>query len=388
MHHRTRFLVLALTTPLVLFTVVGGLLGQQASPPGAYPQLRMFDDVVSLIFGNYVEEPEPADVLEGAMRGLADALDADSSFLTPGDIKVLEARTPPPTGESGLALTRQFGLRVVAAREGSPADRAGLHTGDYLRSIDGRLTRHMSLYEGERLLHGPVGKKVALVVQRGMATETHEVALTLAAASQVGVTSRLASPDVGLVRVAAFTERTVSDVEQQVAQLRTQGVASLIVDVRHTADGDPEAGVALARLFVPSGTLAIREARGAGQERVEAQPGDGAITLPLTLLTSNGTSRAAEVFAAAIVDNERGEIVGERTLGRASAQKLIKLPDGTGLWLTYLRWLSPTGTAIHGTGLTPEVAVSEPDREFGAPRPTEDPILDKALERITARADA
>jgi carboxyl-terminal processing protease len=388
MHHRTRFLVLALTTPLVLFTVVGGLLGQQASPPGAYPQLRVFDDVVSLIFGNYVEEPEPAEVLEGAMRGLADALDADSSFLTPGDIKVLEARTPPPTGESGLALTRQFGLRVVAAREGSPADRAGLQTGDYLRSIDGQLTRHMSLYEGERLLRGPVGRKVALVVQRGIATETHEVALTLAAAPRVGVTSRLAASHVGLVRVAAFTERTVSDVEQQVAQLRTQGATSLIVDVRHTADGDPAAGVALARLFVPSGTLAIRESRGAGQERVDAQPGDGAITLPVTLLTSNGTSRAAEVFAAAIVDNERGDIVGERTLGRASAQKLVKLPDGTGLWLTYLRWLSPKGTAIHGTGLTPEVAVSEPDREFGAPRPAEDPILDRALERISARADA
>jgi carboxyl-terminal processing protease len=90
------------------------------------------------------------------------------------------------------------------------------------------------------------------------------------------------------------------------------------------------------------------------------------------------------VFAAALVDNGRATSVGERTLGRAAAQKLVKLPDGSGLWLTHQRWLTPKGTAIHGTGLTPEVAVAEPDVEFGAPRPTSDPILDKALEHIAS----
>lgn len=382
MHHRTRFFVLALTTPLVLFTVVGGLLGQQATPPGAYPHLRIFDDVVSLVFGNYVEEPEPAKVLDGAMRGLADALDPESSLLEPDQVRAVEAHAPEAPGGTGLAITRQYYLRVVAARDDSPAAQAGLRTGDYLRAIDGKSTRHMTLYEGERLLRGPVGTTITLTILRGSATDTHEVPLTFAADKPLAVTSRMATPTVGLVRIASVGAQTAAEVRQQVGALQAKGATSLIVDVRHTADGEPAQGLALARLFVDAGTLGIKETRGGVQEKVEAQPGDAALEIPVTVLTTNGTSQAAEVFAAALVGNDRATQVGERTLGRAAAQKLVKLPDGGGLWLTYLRWLTPKGAPIHGTGLTPDVLVSEPDVEFGAPAPTNDPILEKALERI------
>jgi carboxyl-terminal processing protease len=141
-------------------------------------------------------------------------------------------------------------------------------------------------------------------------------------------------------------------------------------------------------LFVKTGTLAVREARGEAKQTTEAKPGDGAIALPVLLLTTNGTSQAAEVFAAALVENDRAKAVGERTLGRAAAQKLVKLPDGSGLWLTYARWLGPKGTAIHGTGLVPAVPVSEPDVDFGVPVATEDPILEKALETATGKTAA
>lgn len=384
MHRRTRLLVLVLTTPLVLFTVVGGLLGQQATPPGAYPQLRVFDDVVSLIFGNYVEEADAETVMDGALRGLSDALDPDSSFLTPAHVDAIEDGAADAPGGTGLSLTRQYYLRVVAAREGSPAYRAGLQTGDYIRAIDGKSTRHMTLFEGERLLRGPVGTSVTLTVLRGSATDAHEVRLTREPSATPAVTARLVDGRVGLVRVPAFGEGTPEAVRARVNALEQQGATSLIVDLRHTAEGVPDVGVALAQLFVPEGTLAITETRGGTQTPVAASGAAPATTLPVTILTTNGTSQAAEVFAAALADNGRATLVGERTLGRAAAQKLVKLPDGSGLWLTYKRWLTPKGTAIHGTGLTPEVAVAEPDVEFGAERPTADPILDKALEHIAA----
>lgn len=384
MHHRTRLLVLVLTTPLVLFTVVGGLLGQQVTPPGAYPQLRVFDDVVSLIFGNYVEEPEAARVMDGALRGLSDALDPDSSFLAPADVRLAEAGPVREGGTTGLAITRQYYLRVVAAREGSPAAAAGLLTGDYIRAIDGLSTRHMSVFEGDRRLRGPVGQTVMLTILRGSATDTHEVPLTFAAEAAPVVTSRMVAERVGLVRVPAVSQRSAAEVRAQAAALQAKGATALIVDVRHSAEGEPTHGIALARVFVGTGTLGIKETRGGTQEKVEAVAGEAALALPVTILTTNGTSQAAEVFAAALVDHGRATIVGERTLGRAAAQKLVKLPDGSGLWLTYLRWLTPNGTAIHGTGLTPTVAVAEPDMEFGAPRPTTDPILDKALELVAA----
>ncbi|WP_396625003.1 S41 family peptidase [Luteitalea sp.] len=383
---RTRYLVLALTTPLVVFTLVGGLLGQQRTAPGAYPHLRVFDDVVSLIFGSYVEEPNAGTVLDGAMQGLAEGLDPDSSWLDAEQIKRLDAATDAATGTTGLSLTRQYYLRVVAARDGSPAAQAGLHTGDYIRAIDGASTRHMSLFQGERLLRGTPGSKVTLTVLRGSQTDTHDVVLTRVAPLPLAVDAKVAAPGVGLLRVSAFGERTPQQLRDAVARVTAQGATQVLIDLRHTAEGDPALGAEAARVFVKTGTLAIREARNQGQQKVEAKAGDGGLTLPVTLLTTNGTSQAAEVFAAALVENDRASIVGERTLGRAAAQKLVKLPDGSGLWLTYARWLSPKGTAIHGTGLVPKVAVSEPDVEFGTPRPSEDPILDKALETIGAKA--
>ncbi len=389
MTSRTRFLVLALTTPLVLFTLVGGLLGQQRTTPGAYPELRVFDDVVSLIFGSYVEEPNPDTVLEGAMQGLAEGLDPDSSYLAPAHVAQAQAepgRTP--AGTTGLTLTRQYYLRVVAARDGSPAAAAGLHTGDYIRAIDGKSTRHMSLFEGQRLIEGPVGSTVTLTVLRGSATDTHDVPLTRVAPLAAEVSGRMAAPSVGLLRVTAFSDRTAAQMRQAIDRLDRQGATQVLIDIRHTAEGDPALGAEPARLFVKSGVIAIREARGEQPQKTEAQAGDGAITLPVTLLTTNGTSQAAEVFAAALVENDRARTVGERTLGRAAAQKLVKLPDGSGLWLTYARWLGPKGAAIHGTGIVPGTPVSEPDVEFGEPAATEDPILEKALEAVAVKAAA
>jgi carboxyl-terminal processing protease len=140
-------------------------------------------------------------------------------------------------------------------------------------------------------------------------------------------------------------------------------------------------------LFVPSGTLAIRESRSGGQQTVSAAKGDGAITLPVTVLIDDGTSGAAEVFAAALSGNKRAELVGERTLGRAAQQELVKLPDGSGLWMTASRYLTPAGVAIQAKGLEPDVAVSQPELDFGAAAPS-DPVLERALGRLATKKAA
>jgi carboxyl-terminal processing protease len=146
--------------------------------------------------------------------------------------------------------------------------------------------------------------------------------------------------------------------------------------------------VALARLFVANGTIAIRETKGAARETIAAAAGDGSVTLPVVLLVDTGTSAAAELFAAALVGNKRGELIGGHTMGRAAQQKLIKLPDGSGLWLSTTRFLTPGGDALHEKGLEPAVAVDEPEVEFGQAPPTTDPVLDKALERLSEKKAA
>jgi carboxyl-terminal processing protease len=202
------------------------------------------------------------------------------------------------------------------------------------------------------------------------------------------VKSRIAAPGVGYLRIAEFTKATPEQIRSEIASLAKSGARSAIIDVRGTAFGDAEAGLAAARLFVKSGVLVYRQDRGKEKEPVSAAAGDGTITLNTVLLTDNGTSNGAEVFAAALSGNKRAQLVGERTLGRAARQKLVRLPDGSGLMLTHLIYLTPASVAIHEKGLVPDIAVEQPDIDFGQPAATKDPTLDKAIETLTVKAAA
>jgi carboxyl-terminal processing protease len=386
---RTRWIVLLVSTPVVAFVVIGSLLGRTLASQGAYEHLRVFEDVVSLVTQNYVEPVNVERVMTGAMRGLADGLDADSAYLTADQVKTFDTERTPSPGTTGIELTRGYYLRIVSARDGSAAARAGLRTGDYVRAINGTPTRNLSALEGMRQLRGPVGSKITLTVLRGSATDPRDITLVREAPSTVDVTPRLQAPGVGYVRVAAFGPGAAGRLEQAVAGLAKQGATSVIVDLRDTAEGKLEEGIASARPFVPAGkTLSSRETKAVKDSLVMAGPSDGHVSTPLVLLTTNGTSGAAELFAAALLDNKRATLVGEHTLGRAGVQKLVKLPDGSALYMTVARYLAPGGTSIHGTGLTPTIDVEEPEREFGAAAPATDPILDKALESLRVKKAA
>lgn len=388
MNARTRLAVLLVATPLVVFALVGGFLGQASAREESYQHLRIFEDVVSLITSNYVEDVNVDKVMDGAMRGLAEGLDADSAWLTPDQVAQAAKGGPLPEGDTGIDIVRQYYLRVVSVRDGSPAAGAGLRTGDYLRMIDGKPTRDLSAFEGRRLLRGPAGSTVKLLVLRGSAAEPHEVMLTRQKLPPAAVTGRLVERDVALVRIPAFTKDTAGQVSRAIADLQKQGASRVLLDVRATSVGEPADGLPTARLFVASGTLVQREQRDHPSTSIAAASGDGRITLPLVVMTTAGTAGAAEVLAAAIAGNERGAIVGERTLGRVAEQKLVPLSDGSGLWLTYARFLTPAGKALHGQGVEPTVAVEEPDVEFGAGPPETDPILTKALETLATRQAA
>jgi carboxyl-terminal processing protease len=389
MTSRTRAIVLSITAPVIVFAIVGGLLGQVMAREDTYQHLKIFDDVVSLISSNYVEPVNLDKVMRGAMNGLADSLDADSAYLTPDEVRQVEASAPLAPAEVGLELTRQYYLRIISARENSPAARAGLRTGDYVRAINDLPTRDMSVWEGVRALRGTAGSKVKLTVFRGNQADPHDVELTREVLPLADVSGRVASTGVGYVRIQSIGARTLDQVKTQIADLTKAGASKLIVDVRRTSTGTYEQGIALARLFVAKGTLAMRESKGApSREMIVSNAGDGAVTIPAVLLVDTGTSGAAEVFAAALAGNERADLIGEHTIGRAGIQRLIKLPDGSGLWLTTIRYLTPAGAPLHEKGLTPTVGIDIPDVEFGQPAPAGDPALDKAIERFAEKKAA
>lgn len=385
---RGRVLVLAVSMPVIAFAVIGGFMSNAMARQDSYQYLRIFEDVVSLILNNYVEDVNVDKVMHGAMHGLADGLDPDSAYLDAGQIKVIDKGETGGAGQTGLEVTRQYYLRVIAARDGSAAAKAGLMPGDYIRAIDGQSTRDTSVYEGQRLLRGKPGTTVHLTVLRGNAAEPHEIDLVREELPALPVKSRVAAPGVGYLRIAEFGQATADQIKSEVASLTKAGAKQLIVDVRGTAFGDAEAGVAAARVFVQSGVLTYRQDRGKEKEAVPVAAGDGAIALATAVLTDNGTSGGAEVFAAALAGNKRATLIGERTLGRAARQKLVRLPDGSGLMLTHLIYLTPSGAAIHEKGLTPDIAVEQPDLEFGQPPAPKDATIDKAIESLTMKAAA
>ncbi len=324
------------------------------------------------------------------MRGLADGLDPDSAFLSPGQVKAVEAGEAPPDGDVGIELTRRYYLYVIAARDGSPAQKAGLRTADTIRAIDGKPTRDMSVFEGTRALRGKAGTKVTLTIIRGNAADPHEVVLVRDKVAGPLVTSRLIGTT-GYLRIVSFRNGVVEELRKQAARSGEERREES--DRRRPPHGRRAARKrhrGRARLHQ------VRHARDQGRPRQagNARAGDGrAPAMAQSIFRPRCSSRPArpdpgELFVAAMNDNDRAELIGERTLGRAGIQKLVKLPEGRGLWLTYARYLTPKGNPIQGRGLEPDVAVDDPDVEFGAPASDKDPILDAALERMKLKVAA
>ncbi len=217
MSARTRLIVMTISAPVIAFAVVGGFLGKVLARDNTYQHLKIFDDVIGLITSNYVEEVNVDKVMHGAMHGLADGLDPDSAYLDAAQVKVLDKGEAMGTAQTGLEMTRQYYLRVIAARDGSPAARAGLMPGDYVRAIDGQSTRDTTVYEGQRLLRGKAGSKVRLTVLRGNAAEPHDIELVREELPAAPVKGRIAAPGIGYLRVAEFGKATADQLKSEIA---------------------------------------------------------------------------------------------------------------------------------------------------------------------------
>jgi carboxyl-terminal processing protease len=376
-------LVLLISTPLTLLLIVGGLLG--AARPAAQQAVKplgMFNEVTQKIVNSYVTQVNMEKVFDGAMRGLVDGLDASSAYLTPEEVRAYTANVPLPAGDVGVVVTRPY-LRVVGVRDGSPAATAGLQTGDIIRAIDDLPTRDMSAFAGARALRGAPGTKTTLVIIRGNAADPHPIVVTRAVPSTARASVKRAASGTSYIRVESFGPGVADAIRASLTSLGSPA-GGLVIDLRGTADGVAADGIAAARLFVKTGTLATLAGRAPADRTVTtAGPDDGMFTAPLVLLVSNGTANAAEIFAAALAGNKRARLVGEPTAGIAAEQHLVQLSEGHGLWLTDRRYLQTDGTPIHEHGLRPDVPMAIPIVGFEEQPPATDDVLARGIEELT-----
>lgn len=381
MSPRTRLMIAMASTGLVFYLAVGSVLSR-VKGDDTYGQLSIFNEVVRLVIDSYVEPVDLDRTLDGALRGLGDALDGESAWLDDATFRAYTAGKPDGAGEVGLALTRRFTfLMVVAPAPGSPAERAGLRAGDVIKSIDEHHTRTLSVPAGLQALRGAAGTTVKLQVLRPGAADPIEFSLVRERLLAGAVRSTRPTPHTAVVRIEEFTAQTAAELRAELEGLHRAGVRALALDLRQVARGPVEHGAAVAQLFVRSGIVAKTVSRKGAPVEISADPAKVAWDGQVVVLTSRGTAGAAEVVAAALLDAGRGSVVGETTFGLAAVQRPFPMPEG-GLILTVAKYVSPKGTPIHLKGVKPDVEV-----EVGEAKPGEDPVLDKAL-AILAGAEA
>ena len=388
MSTKTRWIIALASLPVIAFTLIGGYLGRVSAGENTYRHLRIFEDVVSLISNNYVEEVDLDEVMQGALRGLAEGLDSDSAYLLEEDVDRLERGGVLPEGKVGLTVTRRYYTQVVATRDGSPAAAAGILPGDFVRAIDGEPTRFMSAIEADRRLHGQPGSTVTVSLIRGRTQEPYDITLERNTTANLEVTGRLLDTTnaIGIVRIPSFHNDVATQVSDVITALTAQGASRLVIDVRNAATGSYPNALDTARLFIDDGTLVILQEQGGTKTSVEASQTGTRIDSPMTLLINYGSSGPAELFVAALSDRELAKAVGQRTAGRVGLQKLVRLPDGTGLWLSYARYLTASEEPIHLYGIQPSIPVPIEAPELGEPLSADDPILDRAVEEMEVDA--
>ncbi len=361
MNRPAKLFVLSLSILIFSYVALGFLLGK-TTEDRAYRSLSVFSEVLQHIQQDYVEEPSMPLVTSGALHGLLESLDPKSSYLSPREYAEFKKKASNgPRDEIGAALSKRFGyIAVVSVLPDSPAQKAGLHSGDILEAIAGFTTREMSIGQAQSLLAGEPGTAVKVSVVRRGRPEPQEVELTRNALGPPPLLVDKVESDIAYLRVPALNSGKANEIREKLLQFDRQGAHKLILDLRDCALGDAAEGIATARLFLTSGTIGTLRGQTVPKQEFTAEPAKAVWKYPVTVLISGSTSGAAEVLAAAIAGNQRGDTVGERTFGSASEQKLIPLDDGAALILTVANYYTPGGKSIPEEGVVPTVEVRNP----------------------------
>jgi carboxyl-terminal processing protease len=406
MNSRAKFLVVMSSTCLVALLLLGGVVSKGASAAddttasnNVYKHLSVYSEVLGRIKSEYVEEPDMSSVTLGAMNGMLEAIDPYASYLNAAQYKEYLKNFDTYKGDLGMVLAKKYGyITIVAVVPGSPADKVGLTTGDFIESIKGIATRDMPLAYAKLLLKGDPDTSIEMSVLRRK-PEPQKLTLTRVVVAYPPVESKMMPDEIGYIKVATLNSAKVKEVAAAATALQKQGAKNLLLDLRFCATGEPEDGVELANLFLSKGPITYVEGQKFAKKTYDAEDKKSVSTLPLVVMTNRGTASGAEVAAAALQSDKRATIVGEHTYGDASIRRPITMDDGSAVILSVAKYYSPDGKSIQDNGVTPSEQVVDPDQGMGdsdddsdaAPqtpvkKSTEDVILKRAIEVAKTKA--
>ena len=351
----------------------------QMGPDELAATLKLFR-AVQVVKGQYVGTAEGPLLMTGSLKGMVNSLgDPYSVYLDPKMYSELMLETKGSFGGVGIVLgVKDKQLTVVAPIEGTPAETAGILSGDLIVKIDGQDTKDMALDEAVGKIRGKEGSKVTLTIQR-TGQEVEEYSLTRATIVLKSSRGKILENGIGYIRLSMFSETTGNDFTQKMSELTEQGMTSLILDLRNNPGGLIGESVKVARLLVPQGPIV--SVIGKDGERETSQSYLEKTPLPLVVLINGGSASASEIVAGAIQDTGAGKLIGVKTFGKGSVQRIIPLDKDSAVKITIAEYHTPKDRSIHGKGIEPDIVVEMPkDKDAKS-----DPQLDKAIEVLKSK---
>jgi carboxyl-terminal processing protease len=397
MNSRFKWTIVGSSTCVVALLLVGARNGRAVAADDVYGHLKVYTEVLERIKLEYVEEPDMKSVTLGAINGLLESVDPFASYLNADQYRQYEKTEDSAKAGVGLILAKRYGyVAVVDALPGSPAEKANISTGDLIESINNVATRDMPLAYAEQLLRGDPNSTVEITVLRLKNPDPQKVKLTRANVPFPDVTAKLMPGDVGYLHVASLSDNRVAQAKAKLEDLNKQGAKYIVLDLRHCSTGEEAQGVALANLFLDNGEITYVVGQKTARKEFDAKPEDTVWKGPLVAITDRATAGGAEIAAAALEDNKRAQVVGERSYGDASVRRTIQMEDGGAVILSVAKYYSPSGKAIQDTGVVPTVQLAENDNSpeldqdgnpipGSAPKNKEDNLLKQSIDLVTGK---
>jgi carboxyl-terminal processing protease len=405
MSKKIQVLLLTSSMLIIAFVLIGSLgvhaSGASSSGDVTLKHIGVYSEVLYRVRAEYVEEPNMNAVTNGALHGLLESLDADSSYLTPAEYKVFKQKKTDGKAGIGATVSKRFGYAaIISVIPGGPADKAGLNAGDIIETVEGLSSHDLSLAAVKNHLAGEPGSRLELTIIRARKIEPQKIVVVRDVVTLPAVQEQMVGDNVGVIKAVVLTKGKAAEVAEKIKSLQKKGAKKLVLDLRYNSEGDEEEGVAVASLFLGKGTIGTLQGQKFEKVTYTADPQKKITDLPLVVLVNRGTAGAAELVASAILDNARGDVLGDKTFGEGSVQKLIEVPDGSALILSVAKYYTSNGKVIQDTGITPNilvasnddvVAISDDDdsnstEEPQKTQPKEDEQLRRAIEVLKTKA--